>query len=108
MSIILPIGIFIIVFIALLKFAPSLFKNNATNNTSRPLFNAKPDKQVPNDKLIIIAGITYEDVKKAIASFCNMYNQKDWAALPRLIKLASDKFAITFPYDTEFRILFFW
>ncbi|GAA3960331.1 hypothetical protein GCM10022210_05030 [Mucilaginibacter dorajii] len=91
-----------------MKFAPSLFKNDGAKNTSRPLSGSKPNQEITNDKQVIVGKISYEDVKNAITGFCNMYNQKDWAALPRLIKLAEGQFAITFPYDVEFRILCFF
>jgi hypothetical protein len=108
MNILLSIGAFILIVIVLMKFAPSLFKNDSAKNTSRPLFSSKPGKEITNDKLLIVGKISYDDVKKAITGFCNMYNQEDWAALPRLIKLAEGQFAITFPYDVEFRILCFF
>lgn len=88
-----------------MKFAPSLFKNDSAKNTSRPLLGSKPNQEITNDKLVIVGKISYDDVKKAITGFCNLYNQKDWAALPRLINMADGQFAVTFPYDVEFEIL---
>jgi hypothetical protein len=104
MNILLSIGVFILIIVFLMKFAPSLFKNGGAKNTSRPLLGSKPNQEITNDKLVIVDKISYEDVKKAITGFCNLYNQKDWAALPKLIKLGDSKFAITFPYDVEFEI----
>jgi len=108
MNILLAIGAFILVFIVLMKFAPSLFKNDKLSNTSRPPAETKPSHTVPNDKLVVVGKITYEDIRKAVTNFCNMYNQDDWAVLPRLIKTADDKFVVTFPYDIDFEMLCFF
>jgi hypothetical protein len=102
MNILLVIGAFILAIIALAKFAPSLFKNDKSK-TSRPA-QSKPEAGISNDKLVVVSKIVYEDIKKAITSFCNMYNQEDWAALPRLIKTDDDKFAVIFPYDIDFEM----
>ncbi len=103
MNMLFAIGALILIFIVLMKFAPSLFKNDRSKNTLRPPAESKPERMIPNDKLVVVGKITYEDVKKALTNFCNMYNQDNWTALPRLIK-ADNKFAITFPYNVDFEI----
>jgi len=74
------------------------------NETSRPSTNKKPSQLKPNDKLVIVKGVNYEDLKSALKGYCNMYNKEDFAALPRLVKLSDREFAITFPYDIEFEL----
>ena len=71
-------------------------------NTSRPPLSQKPTRLVQNDKIIVVMGVTYVDIKKALTDFCNIYNNKDFAVLPRLTKISDSEFAITFPYDTQF------
>ncbi len=76
-------------------------------DTTRPSNTHFPEKEVQNDKLIIINDIINSEVDKILTSFCNAYNQESFAALLRLYKLSERQFAITFPYDIEFEIFCF-
>jgi len=83
-------------------FRNQLFSDKTAENSSRP-----PDSQLPsvpqdNDKIILVKNVKHEDIKNALIKFCNIYNQKDFAALPRLWQLSPETFVITFPYDVDF------
>jgi hypothetical protein len=67
----------------------------------RPDNSSKPVNQIENDKVIIVKSIEFDYLKKAIEQFCNMYNQEQFLALPRLLVL-EDQFLIIFPYDIDF------
>jgi hypothetical protein len=71
-------------------------------DSTRPSDDKKPTIAKENDKLIVIRNVNQEDVKKALTAFCNIYNKDSFVALPRLVTLSSDSFAIIFPYDTDF------
>jgi hypothetical protein len=58
--------------------------------------------EAPNNKIVMIRGVAYESVRKAIKSFCKQYNKKSTEVQPRLYKLPSEECAITFPYDLDF------
>jgi hypothetical protein len=81
------------------------FKTKATglelDSKVRPDNSSKPVKQIENDKVIIVKSIKFDYLKKAIEQFCNMYNQEQFQALPRLLVM-EDQFLIIFPYDIDF------
>lgn len=72
--------------------------------TNRSSENRFPQNMVPNDKLVIVEGPNESEVIEILQEFCDMYNEESIQALPRLIKLAESKFAITFPYNIKFEI----
>ena len=57
-----------------------------------------------NDKIVLIEGADHSDMKNVVTGFCNMYNEKNYKTLPRLLKLSERDFAIIFPYDIDFEI----
>ena len=57
-----------------------------------------------NDKIVLIEGADHSDMKNVVSGFCNMYNEKNYKTLPRLLKLSERDFAIIFPYDIDFEI----
>ena len=83
------------------------FTDNGHNNTSRPINVPTPPK-VDNDKIVVIKGAPYNDIQKAIKQFCNVYNKKDYAAIPNLIKVSNGEFVITFPHDLTFDMFCFF
>lgn len=67
-----------------------------------------PEREVPNDKLVIIEDISEADIRKVVQEFCNAYNKKSYQAIPRLIQLADKKFAVTFPYNIRWDLFCFF
>lgn len=76
--------------------------DQAKQDTSRPPADIKPTTPVENDKLIVVSNVNADEIKKALTEFCNIYNKKDYAVLPRITTLSQTSFAVTFPYDTDF------
>ena len=100
-TILIIIGAAVLVFI-IKSFLPTGQK--AENDTSRPSPDKKPEHQKPNDKLIVVKGVNYDDIKKVMIELCNIYNKEKFQAIPRLVKISDREFAITFPYDIDFEI----
>ncbi len=61
-----------------------------------------PDIKSRNDKLVLVKGMGYDELKKEMAGFCRMYNKRNYDAVPRLIPLSENEFVCTFPFDIEF------
>ena len=59
-------------------------------------------KLVQNDKIIIVDGAKYEDIKKATLQFCNIYNKQNLVAIVKLTKISENLSVLTFPYDIDF------
>ena len=96
----LIIGIIIVVGFLIFKFGLKS-SDSELKNTTRPSDSNKPITPIINDKVILIKNLKLDYLKQAIAQFCNMSNQKQFIALPRLTIIGND-FVITFPYDIEF------
>ena len=96
-------GIIVVAFI--LK---SCISNNNSNNESRPNNAEIPTEKIQNDKVVLVENVKLEDLKNAIQKFCNNYNQENLTALPLLTILSENKFAVTFPYDTDFATFCFF
>lgn len=97
----------ILIVLVILGVAVFLFRifftdGGAQQYSSKPDISKKPVSEQANDKLIVISNAIHEDIRKALTGFCKMYNQEDYAALPRLYQLSSDVYAVTFPYDVGF------
>jgi hypothetical protein len=60
-----------------------------------------------NDKIVVIKGAKYDDIKKAVQQFCNKYNEEKTVADIRLKKISEDEVTLTFPNDIEFKIFCF-
>jgi hypothetical protein len=72
-----------------------------------------PDREMPeqekqNDKLVRVAHVTHDDIRKVIAAFCNMYNKEAYMALPRLAKTSDGVYHISFPYDVDIDVFCFF
>ena len=65
----------------------------------------KPEEEIPNDKIILVENVNREQIEKALHDFSRMYNEDEYAALPRLHQLSDERFAITFPYDDALEIV---
>lgn len=78
------------------------------DNTRRASGMTFPEREVPNDKLVIIEDISEADIRKVVQEFCNTYNKKSYQAIPRLIRLSDKRFAITFPYNIRWEIFCFF
>jgi len=73
-------------------------------DASRPDESLFPKDKIANDKLVLVEGVSENDLSKILQMFCNSYNRKAFQALPRLIQLSDNQFAVTFPYDINFEI----
>ena len=96
-----------LVVVALIIKACNFSPDNGQNNLSRPTDSSTPPT-VDNDKIVIIKGANYNDIKKAIQQFCNIYNQQGYVAIPNLTKIRDNEFAITFPHDLAFDMFCFF
>jgi hypothetical protein len=99
----------IIVGLIIIAIAFQIFQRRSKIMASKSDIGKVSQKTLPfhtkqNDKLVLIENADYADVQKALTDFCNMYNEKTYQALPRLIKLSEKEFAIIFPYDLDFEI----
>jgi len=78
-------------------------KSNPKDNSRPPIERKpKPGQEISNDKLVVVKGVSYEDLKIAITDFCNLYNQEEYAVLPRLVTISNLEFVTTFPFDIKF------
>ncbi len=95
----------VILVLLLLFFLRTKFKHQEIKppvNTKRPSETLFPSREVSNDKIVIIENANDKDVKKILRDLCNLYNEKEYAVIPRLTKLLNNRFAVTFPYDINF------
>lgn len=92
----------LIVFVALVKL--KIQNLQPDTDASRPDENLLPTNKVANDKLVLVEGVSENDIEKILQEFCSSYNKKAFQALPRLTKLSDNQFAVTFPYDINFEI----
>lgn len=90
-----------LVLVALIIIVKNLWGKKESNTNSKVTDIALPIKS-NNDKIIIIKGTNYDNIKKASQQFCKMYNQQDTITIPNLTKISDSSFAITFPYDLPF------
>jgi len=72
------------------------------NDKSRPDIGKKPINKKDNDKIIVVSNINHEDIKNALIKFCNIYNKDRYDAMPRLVQIGTNNYAVTFPYDIDF------
>jgi hypothetical protein len=103
----LPVIIGLIIAIIVIYFRRARLKapdQQTDSDTTRASKVALPGQAKKNDKLAIIKGVSYSDLKRVLTGFCKMYNKENYQAQPRLIKLSEQEFAITFPYDIDFEI----
>ena len=102
----LIVGIVLFIFLLILRKSARkpAADSHPEQNTSRPPADFKPSAKVENDKLVIVSGVTYDDLKRAVQQSCNLNNQTDYAVLPLLTRVTENDFAITFPYDVNFEI----
>jgi len=77
------------------------FKDTSRQNIS------EQKKLIQNDKIIIVDGARYEDIKKATLQFCNIYNKQNLVAIVKLTKISENLSVLTFPYDIDFGTLCF-
>lgn len=98
---------FLLIFWASVKLKNRKLPSQPDGDLRRPLNDALPGNAVLNDKLVIVEDISEKDIKKVLQEFCNSYNKKTDQAIPRLIKLSDNKFAVTFPCDISFEIYCF-
>ncbi len=101
---IIVLGITAVVLIIYFMWSRYIKKSGPGRAATRPSPNYLPEKEVPNDKLVIVSNITSMEIDRILTGFCNSYNKERYRSLPRLYKLNDSQFAVTFPYDIEFTI----
>jgi hypothetical protein len=69
--------------------------------TEKEILETKPNVPVENDTLVLIHG-DYESIKKVLATFCKLHNEKSVEIHLRLVEYAHAKSFILFPYDIAF------
>jgi len=84
-----------------------ILPNEKDQFSKRPTYLPTPEL-AENDKVVLVKGAPYQDLKKAVQQFCDRYNQTDWAAIPRLTRISETETAITFPRDLSFDVLCFF
>ncbi|MCL2649691.1 MAG: hypothetical protein FWD60_01540 [Candidatus Azobacteroides sp.] len=66
----------------------------------------KPEKEIPNDKIILVENVNREQIEHVLQDFCELYNDStEYAVLPRLTSLSESRFAITFPYNDALEVI---
>lgn len=90
------------------KFHNNFSKTAPETDEARPSENLLPKQESPNDKVVLVDNISRAEIIQIINSFCNLYNKKDFAALPRLYEITEKQFAITFPFDLDFETYCFF
>jgi hypothetical protein len=101
----LTVAIIVIYFIWTKLVCP---KTEPHSDETRPSNVYLPEKEVQNDKLVMVNNITNSEIDKILTGFCNLYNKESFTAVLRLYKLNERQFAITFPYDIEFQFFCFF
>ena len=97
--VLLIIGVVLILF--LMK--PFARKNNEEYD-NRTL----PKDKVPNDKIVLVRGVSSDLIKQAVRQFCNLYNSQELSAIVYVSDFPNGDVVITFPYDIDFgRFCFF-
>ena len=74
---------------------------NKFSDDSRPKLPVQKN-EIDNDRIIIINGANYTDIKKALNQFCNIYNKENYQAIIRLSTISQNEFVLTFPYGIDF------
>lgn len=94
----------VLLFYRLRKSINYLSQKKADAGTPQQSTKSMPVSPAQNDKLVLINGVSHEDLKSAVTSFGKMYNEDSYIVLPRVYKLSGQEFAVTFPYDVDFEI----
>jgi hypothetical protein len=94
------IGIVVVVGFLIFKFGLKSSESDL-KNVSRPNDSNRSTTPIENDKIIVVKNLKLDYLKKAIEQYCNMANQQQFTALPRLLIL-KNQFVILFPYDIGF------
>ena len=66
-------------------------------------FDEDDFKRKNNDKVILINGPIYNDVKKACEEFCQEFNKHKFQVIVNLIRINPESNLLTFPYDISFK-----
>ncbi|TWR29292.1 hypothetical protein FPZ43_10040 [Mucilaginibacter pallidiroseus] len=91
--------VFLIAGFVIWRFLPGLILKGSK---SRPSDDKLPTIKRDNDKIIMVENVQHDDLRRALIKFCELYNESDFAALPRLCQISQGKYAVTFPYDIDF------
>lgn len=100
-------GVLILIFIIKAFMRTGKKSESDTDRIRLPNENSsKPERQ--NDKLVLVDNLSKKEMESILTSFCKIYNQENYKAQPRLFVLSERKFAITFPFDIDFKIYCFF
>jgi len=70
---------------------------------SRPEFSENDFPLINNDKGIVVEGPIYNDVKSACMDFCEMYNEKNYNIIIKLIRIDPNTNLLLFPFEIDFK-----
>ncbi|MFZ4261210.1 hypothetical protein ACFRAE_04160 [Sphingobacterium sp. HJSM2_6] len=56
-----------------------------------------------NDKVILVKGPSFNDLKDACETFCKLFNKQQLLIIINLNKVGSRTYILTFPYDINFK-----
>ena len=78
-----------VIAVAIIYFVRRQLSKPPTPDTStrRPDKSLWPVRKIANDKLVLITGAGYEDLRKVATGFCNMYNKDSYGAVMQLFDL---------------------
>lgn len=79
-------------------------KFNKGTETGRPDPSLRPVALVNNDKMVIVAGVSEEQMDVMLCTFADIYNSRDYDAIIRMHPINNQVFALTFPYDMKWEI----
>ncbi len=70
-------------------------------------FLSAKSKQVPNNKIIVVANVSAHSLKEILVDFCDLYNQEGVVLTTDLIITTDDRLVVVFPYDISFELFCF-
>ncbi len=92
----------IIIAIVIVVLAQTLFKGNSSNNNVKLQFSENDFEIIRNDKIILVEGPIYNEVKSACMDFCNQYNKENYNVIIKIIRLDPTTSLLVFPYEIDF------
>ena len=92
----------IIVAIVIVVLVQTLYKGNSSNNIAKLQFSENDFDIIRNDKIILIEGPIYNEVKSACMDFCEQYNKETFNVIIKIIRLDPTTCLLVFPYEIDF------
>lgn len=64
-------------------------------------------KRIPNNKIILVGNLSFEELKSFAAAFCKQYNEDGLSVKMELVVTNDGRMAIVFPHDVDFDLFCF-